>query len=135
MPARGRPDAWPGSRRSRSRRRRASRCINGTQVSTALALAGLFAIEDAFAAALVAGAMSVDAAKGSDTPFDARIHALRGQPGQIEVAAAMRHLIAGSAIRASHVDCGKVQDPYSLRCQPQVMGAASTSSAMPPARS
>ena len=64
--------------------------INGTQVSTALALDGLFAIEDAFAAALVAGVMSVDAVKGSDAPFDARIHALRGQPGQIEVAAAMR---------------------------------------------
>ena len=98
--------------------------INGTQVSTALALAGLFAIENAFAAALVAGVMSVDAVKGSDTPFDARIHAVRGQPGQVAVARAMRGLIAGSAIRASHVECGKVQDPYSLRCQPQVMGAA-----------
>ena len=98
--------------------------INGTQVSTALALNALFAIEDAFAAALVAGVMTVDAVKGSDVPFDERIHALRGQPGQIEVAAAMRRLIEGSAIRASHIDCGKVQDPYSLRCQPQVMGAA-----------
>jgi histidine ammonia-lyase len=98
--------------------------INGTQVSTALALRGFFAIEDAFAAALVAGVMSVDAVKGSDTPFEARIHAVRGQPGQIDVAAAMRDLIEGSAIRASHVECGKVQDPYSLRCQPQVMGAA-----------
>jgi histidine ammonia-lyase len=97
--------------------------INGTQVSTALALAGLFAIEDAFAAALVAGVMSVDAVKGSDAPFDPRIHAARGQKGQIGVAAAMRRLIEGSAIRASHIDCGKVQDPYSLRCQPQVMGA------------
>jgi histidine ammonia-lyase len=98
--------------------------INGTQVSTALALVGLFAIENAFSAALVAGVMSLDAVKGSDAPFDERIHALRGQSGQIDVARAMRRCIAGSAIRASHVDCGKVQDPYSLRCQPQVMGAA-----------
>jgi histidine ammonia-lyase len=98
--------------------------LNGTQVSTALALTGLFATENVFAAALVAGAMSVDAAMGSDTPFDARIHELRGQPGQIEVAAAYRTLLAGSAIRASHVTGDdKVQDPYSLRCQPQVMGA------------
>ncbi|MEO8203307.1 MAG: histidine ammonia-lyase [Betaproteobacteria bacterium] len=98
--------------------------LNGTQVSTALALVGLFATEDAFAAALVAGAMSVDAAMGSDTPFDARIHALRGQPGQIEVARRYRELLAGSGIRASHVEGDdRVQDPYSLRCQPQVMGA------------
>jgi histidine ammonia-lyase len=98
--------------------------LNGTQVSTALALVGLFAAEDAFAAAVVAGAMSVDAAMGSDTPFDPRIHALRGQPGQIDVAAVYRMLLAGSAIRDSHlVGDDKVQDPYSLRCQPQVMGA------------
>ncbi|MCG6874721.1 MAG: histidine ammonia-lyase [Betaproteobacteria bacterium] len=98
--------------------------LNGTQVSTALALAGLFAIEDAFAAALVAGALSVDAAMGSDTPFDPRIHRLRGQPGQVEVAAHYRDLLAGSAIRASHLrGDDRVQDPYSLRCQPQVMGA------------
>jgi histidine ammonia-lyase len=97
--------------------------LNGTQVSTALALAGLFAIEDAFAAALTAGALSIDAALGTDTPFDARIGAVRGQPGQIAVAAALRALIADSEIRASHVDCERVQDPYSLRCQPQVMGA------------
>ncbi len=98
--------------------------INGTQVSTAMALRGLFAIERVFAAAVVAGAMSVDALQGSDTPFDPRIHDLRGQPGQIRVAAVYRNLIAGSRIRASHVDCDRVQDPYSLRCQPQVMGAA-----------
>jgi histidine ammonia-lyase len=97
--------------------------INGTQVSTALALAGLFGSEDLFAAAVVAGAMSVDALKGSDSPFDARIHAARGQPGQIAVARIYLDLIAGSAIRASHVDCTRVQDPYSFRCQPQVMGA------------
>jgi histidine ammonia-lyase len=97
--------------------------INGTQVSTALALAGLFGAEDLFAAAVVAGAMSVDALKGSDSPFDERIQRVRGQPGQIAVAREYRELIAGSAIRASHLDCARVQDPYSFRCQPQVMGA------------
>ena len=98
--------------------------LNGTQCSTALALAGLFAAEAAFAAGIAAGALSVDALKGSDAPFDARIHALRGQPGQIAVAARLRALMSGSAIRESHRhDCAKVQDPYSLRCQPQVMGA------------
>jgi histidine ammonia-lyase len=97
--------------------------INGTQVSTALGLAGLFGAEDVFAAAVVAGAMSVDALKGSDSPFDERIQQVRGQPGQIAVAREYRELIAGSAIRASHLDCTRVQDPYSFRCQPQVMGA------------
>ncbi len=98
--------------------------LNGTQVSTALTLFGLFAAEDAFAAAMVAGAMSVDAAMGSDTPFDARIHALRGQRGQCDVAVIYRKLLETSEIRNSHrVDDDKVQDPYSLRCQPQVMGA------------
>ncbi|HYC02937.1 MAG TPA: histidine ammonia-lyase [Azospirillaceae bacterium] len=97
--------------------------LNGTQVSTALALAGLFKAERVFAAATVTGALSVDAARGSDTPFDARIHALRGQRGQIDVAAAYRALLKGSAIRDSHRDCSRVQDPYCLRCQPQVMGA------------
>ena len=97
--------------------------LNGTQVSSALALAGLFAIENVFAAALLTGAMSVDAMKGSDAPFDARIHTIRRQRGQIEVAAQLRALLKGSRIRASHVDCSRVQDPYSLRCQPQVMGA------------
>ncbi len=97
--------------------------LNGTQVSTALALDGLFAGLDAVAALLSAGALTVDAALGSDVPFDPRIQALRGQPGQIEVASILRALLDGSAIRASHVDCERVQDPYSLRCQPQVMGA------------
>jgi len=97
--------------------------LNGTQVSTALALAGLFAAERVMSAAFVAGAMTVDACLGSDTPFDARIHAVRRHRGQIDAAAVYRNLLAGSAIRASHVDCGRVQDPYSLRCQPQVMGA------------
>lgn len=97
--------------------------LNGTQVSTALALAGLFAAEDVFGAAVVAGALSLEAVKGSVKPFDARIHAARGQHGQIDVAAAFRGLVAGSAILRSHVNCGRVQDPYSIRCQPQVMGA------------
>lgn len=96
--------------------------LNGTQVSTALALRGLFMIEDVYAAATVSGAMSVDAMKGSAVPFDARIHAVRRQKGQIDFAATMRDLLAGSDIRESHTNCEKVQDPYSLRCQPQVMG-------------
>jgi histidine ammonia-lyase len=97
--------------------------LNGTQVSTALALAGLFAAERAIAAAFVAGALSVDACLGSDVPFDARIQAVRGHRGQADAAAVYRALLAGSGIRASHKDCHRVQDPYSLRCQPQVMGA------------
>ncbi len=99
--------------------------LNGTQFSTANALAGLFAAEALYRSALVTGALSTEAAKGSDTPFDPRIHALRRHQGQIETAAALRELMAGSAIRASHaVDDPRVQDPYCLRCQPQVMGAA-----------
>jgi len=98
--------------------------LNGTQTSTALALGALFEAERVFKAALVTGAMATDAARGSDGPFDPRIHALRGQPGQIVVAAALRALMAGSAIRASHLtNDDRVQDPYCLRCQPQVMGA------------
>ncbi|HEX4332470.1 MAG TPA: histidine ammonia-lyase [Usitatibacter sp.] len=98
--------------------------LNGTQVSTALALQGLFAAENLYAAAVVSGAMSVDAAMGSDTPFDPRIHELRGHAGQSSAAALYRKLLAGSQIRASHLTGDeKVQDPYSLRCQPQVMGA------------
>jgi histidine ammonia-lyase len=99
--------------------------LNGTQFSTANALAGLFEAELLFRSALVTGALSTEAAKGSDTPFDPRIHALRRHRGQIEVADALRGLMAGSAIRASHVENdARVQDPYCLRCQPQVMGAA-----------
>ncbi|WP_439520928.1 histidine ammonia-lyase [Hydrogenophaga sp.] len=98
--------------------------INGTQVSTALALHGLFMAERLLEAGAVTGALCVDAAKGSDAPFDPRIHAARGQPGQIALAAVMRQLLQGSAIRQSHLeDDERVQDPYSLRCQPQVMGA------------
>jgi len=101
--------------------------INGTQVSTALALVGLWAIEEVFAAAVAAGALSVDAAAGSDTPFDDRIHAARGHAAQREVAGSYRSLLAGSAIRDSHrADDDRVQDPYCLRCQPQVMGACLT---------
>src|SRR5579883_1111791 len=99
--------------------------LNGTQFSTACALAALFDVDTVFQAALVSGALSTEAAKGSDTPFDPRIHALRRHRGQIEVAAALRALMAGSAIRASHLTADpRVQDPYCLRCQPQVMGAA-----------
>ncbi|MET0374590.1 MAG: histidine ammonia-lyase [Rhizorhabdus sp.] len=99
--------------------------LNGTQFSTANALAGLFETEILFKSALITGALSTEAAKGSDTPFDPRIHALRCQPGQIATADALRRLMAGSAIRASHLDNDtRVQDPYCLRCQPQVMGAA-----------
>jgi histidine ammonia-lyase len=98
--------------------------LNGTQVSTALALAGLFEAERVFQAALVTGALSTDAAKGSDGPFDARIQALRRHRGQAEVAQALRTVMSGSAIRASHLtNDDRVQDPYCLRCQPQVMGA------------
>jgi histidine ammonia-lyase len=98
--------------------------INGTQVSTALALHALFSFEPVLEAALVIGALTVDAARGSDGPFDPRIHTLRGQPGQIDVAQAYRALLAGSEIRASHREGDdRVQDPYCLRCQPQVVGA------------
>jgi histidine ammonia-lyase len=101
--------------------------LNGTQFSTANALAGLFRADLLLRSALVTGALSTEAAKGSDTPFDPRIHALRRHAGQIEAAAALRALMAGSAIRASHLAGDeRVQDPYCLRCQPQVMGAALT---------
>lgn len=98
--------------------------LNGTQFSCAYALAGLFEAERLFASALVTGALSTEAAKGSDAPFDPRVHALRGHKGQIETAAALRTLMHGSEIRASHlIGDTRVQDPYCLRCQPQVMGA------------
>jgi histidine ammonia-lyase len=98
--------------------------INGTQASTAIALDALFTGERVFASAIAAGALSVDALKGSVKPFDLRISALRGQPGQISTAIALRELLGESEIAASHSACGRVQDPYSFRCQPQVMGAA-----------
>lgn len=99
--------------------------LNGTQFSTANALAGLFETERLMQTALVTGALSTEAAKGSDAPFDPRIHNLRRHRGQIDTADTLRHLMAGSAIRASHLkEDERVQDPYCLRCQPQVMGAA-----------
>ncbi len=98
--------------------------INGTQASTAIALDALFLGMRVFDAAIAAGAMSVDALKGSICPFDDRLHQLRGQPGQILVAARIRNLLDGSEIVTSHHDCDRVQDPYSFRCQPQVMGAS-----------
>ncbi len=97
--------------------------LNGTQVSTALAVEGLLAAENALAAATVIGALSVEAARGSRVPFDERIHAARGHTAQSDMAAAYRQLLDRSQIEASHHDCERVQDPYSLRCQPQVMGA------------
>jgi histidine ammonia-lyase len=97
--------------------------LNGTQVSTSLALEALFAAEDLLAGSIVTGAMSVDAALGSRVPFDARIHGARGQPAQIAVAAAFRAILGESEIGRSHENCDRVQDPYSLRCQPQVAGA------------
>jgi histidine ammonia-lyase len=98
--------------------------INGTQVSTALALAGLFRAHRAACTALVTGAMSTDAAMGSSAPFHPDVHALRGHPGQIAAGRALRLLLDGSEIRASHLQGDeRVQDPYCLRCQPQVDGA------------
>ena len=99
--------------------------INGTQVSTAIALDTLFTAERVFAVG--AGrrrAFDSTRSRAPTSPFDPRIHAARGQPGQIDVAAVLRGLLDGSEIRASHADCDRVQDPYSFRCQPQVMGAA-----------
>lgn len=97
--------------------------LNGTQVSTALALKGLFLTENCLNAAVLSGALSVDAAKGSLSPFDARIHQARGQVGQIKLAKIYTDLLQDSEIVVSHENCDRVQDPYSLRCQPQVMGA------------
>nr|AAG53586.1 histidine ammonia-lyase-like protein [uncultured bacterium pCosAS1] len=101
--------------------------LNGTQASTAFALRGLFEAEDLFASAVVCGALTTEAVLGSRRPFDARIHEVRGQRGQIDAAALFRHVLTDtSAIAESHHNCDKVQDPYSLRCQPQVMGACLT---------
>ena len=101
--------------------------LNGTQASTAFSLEGLFYAEDLFAAAVTIGSMSVEAALGSRAPFDERVHLVRGQRGQIDAAIAYREILTDhSEIGRSHLDCEKVQDPYSLRCQPQVMGACLT---------
>lgn len=97
--------------------------LNGTQASTALAMLGWLDTENIFLSAIISGALTVDAVRGSDTPFDSRIHDVRGHQGQSQVAGMLRSLLKGSEIRHSHKECAKVQDPYSLRCQPQVMGA------------
>jgi histidine ammonia-lyase len=97
--------------------------LNGTQLSAALALEGLFAVERLLEASIVAGALSVEALAGSHVPFDARIHDARGLPGQIEVARRFRSLLTESEIHRSHEDCDRVQDPYAVRCMPQVLGA------------
>lgn len=97
--------------------------LNGLQISTALCISAFFSSELLFETAILAGSLSVDAAKGSDIPFDKRIHQARGYPAQQDVAKMYRDFLAGSAIRESHRDCRRVQDPYSLRCQPQIMGA------------
>jgi histidine ammonia-lyase len=97
--------------------------LNGLQVSTAIALTALFTSEVLFETAVIAGALSVDAACGSDVPFDYRIHQVRGHQAQCDVATMYRELLTGSQIRESHRNCPRVQDPYSLRCQPQIMGA------------
>jgi histidine ammonia-lyase len=97
--------------------------LNGTQASTALAIIGLLAAEEIFVAAITAGAMTTDAARSSDQPFDERIQFVRGHQEQIQVAKLLRELLNNSPIRQSHFDCHKIQDPYSIRCQPQVMGA------------
>lgn len=97
--------------------------LNGTQTSTALALLGLLKTETLFHAAVTTGALTVDATLGSTTPFDERIHLARGHQTQIAVAKMYRDLLTNSELNASHKNCKRVQDPYSLRCQPQVMGA------------
>ena len=98
--------------------------INGTQISTALALRGLFEAETALLGALAAGALALEGVAGTDVPFDARLNAVRRQVGQVRVAAALAALAADSPIRAAEVPGRRLQDPYSFRCQPQVMGAA-----------
>lgn len=97
--------------------------LNGTQVSTAIALNAYFETENLFLSAIISGALSLEAIKGSIKPFDERIHEARGQKGQIDVAKELSKLIDGSEILKSHANCDRIQDPYSVRCQPQVMGA------------
>ena len=97
--------------------------LNGLQVSAAISIHAFFRCEWLFETAVLAGGLSVDAARGSDVPFDPRIHKTRGHQAQSDVAAIYRDLLVGSEIRESHRQCSRVQDPYSLRCQPQIMGA------------
>jgi histidine ammonia-lyase len=98
--------------------------LNGTQLSAALAAESCLRMDNLLRSAIVAGALSVEALAGSYAPFDARIHEVRGQRGQIEIARRLRTLLTDSAIKRSHADCDRVQDPYAVRCMPQVMGAA-----------
>lgn len=101
--------------------------LNGTQTSTAFALKGLFEAEKLLLSGIICGALSVEATLGSRKPFDARVQEVRGQKGQIDVAAMFREVLSSSSeLAKSHENCVKVQDPYSLRCQPQVMGACLT---------
>ncbi|GGI85275.1 histidine ammonia-lyase [Legionella impletisoli] len=98
--------------------------INGTQVSTAIAYYYLLKAQTLISASVIIGALSVDAAEGCDTAFYPQIHEARGQTGQIQVAKTLLSYLQGSEIRQSHLDCTRVQDPYCLRCQPQVVGAS-----------
>jgi histidine ammonia-lyase len=97
--------------------------LNGTQLSAALAVEGLFAAENLLGAAIATGALTLEALAGSHAPFDARIHAARRQSGQIEVARRFRALLGHTEIEHSHLNCDRVQDPYAVRCMPQVLGA------------
>ena len=99
--------------------------INGTHLMAACGGLAIVEARRVLEAAIVASALSLEAFMGSTTPFDDRIHALRPQHGQRRVATRLRDLLAGSSIVASHADCGRVQDPYTLRCIPQVLGAIS----------
>ncbi|MEA5444482.1 histidine ammonia-lyase [Gammaproteobacteria bacterium AB-CW1] len=98
--------------------------LNGTQLSASLAIEGLFRLERLWDAAIAAGALSVEGLAGSYSPFDPRLHAVRRMPGQIAAAEALRGWLSDSEIRENHRNCSRVQDPYALRCMPQVMGAA-----------
>jgi histidine ammonia-lyase len=98
--------------------------LNGTQLSTALAAQGCVRMDILLRTIIVAGALCVEALAGSHAPFDARIHEARGQRGQLEVARRLRSYLTDSAIKRSHADCDRVQDPYAVRCMPQVVGAA-----------
>lgn len=98
--------------------------LNGTQLSTTFGLEGLFFAENLFASAMVTGSMTTEAVLGSRAPFDERVHKIRGHKSQIDTAKMYRDLLENSSeIALSHKDCDRVQDPYSIRCQPQVMGA------------
>jgi len=97
--------------------------LNGTQLSAALAIEGLYRLDNLLRTSIIAGAMTVEGLAGSFTPFDRRIHDARGMRGQRRVAQAFRRLLTASEIHSGHADCDRVQDPYSVRCMPQVLGA------------